>query len=279
MDVMNKTVARTTMTVLLILAFATALAAAPTQYSWMPGAASEPLETRFAPPSGFRRVAAEHGSFAEWLRRLPLKPGRPEVLLYNGQPKRNQTAHAAVVDMPISNKDLHQCADALMRLRAEYLFHQGSTGQIVFHSTSGDLVPFSRWQSGQRPQVQGNRIRWTQSRPVDASYQSLSRYLEFVYTYSGTISLLRDTKKVPFEELRIGDLFLQSGSPGHAVIIVDKAEKSGTAAFLLAQSYMPAQELHVLRNPQGGEWYFSDRIDREIVTPEWTFARNSLRRF
>lgn len=201
------------------------------------------------------------------------------MLLYNGQPKRNQNAHAAVVNMPISNKDLHQCADALMRLRAEYLFQQRSTGQIVFHSTSGDLLPFSRWQSGQRPQVDGNRIRWTPSRPADASYQSLSRYLEFVYTYSGTISLARDTKKVPFAEHRIGDLFLQSGSPGHAVIIVDKAEKSGTTAFLLAQSYMPAQELHVLRNPQGGEWYRSDRIDREIVTPEWTFARDSLRRF
>ncbi|MBL8019916.1 MAG: DUF4846 domain-containing protein [Leptospirales bacterium] len=266
-------------TFLLILSFATALSAEPAQYSWMPGASSEPLETRFAPPGGFRRVPAEQGSFAEWLRRLPLKRGRPEVLLYNGQPKRNQTAHAAVVDMPISKKDLHQCADALMHLRAEYLFHRGNKEQIVFHSTSGDLLPFSKWQSGQRPQVQGNRIRWTQSRPADGSYQSLSRYLEFVYTYSGTISLVSDTKKVSFGELRIGDLFLQSGSPGHAVIVVDKAEKSGTTAFLLAQSYMPAQELHVLRNPQGGEWYHSDRIDRELVTPEWTFARDSLRRF
>lgn len=265
----------------LALAAALSISAAPTApYPWKPGASSQPLENRFTPPAGFRRVPAEKGSFAEWLRRLPLKPGRPDVLLYNGRAKRNQAAHAAVVDMPIPPKDLHQCADALMRLRAEYLYQKNQTSQIAFHATSGDLLPFSKWQSGQRPRVQGNRITWTQRQAPDASYKSFSQYLEFVYTYSGTISLARDTKPAALEQLQIGDLFLQSGSPGHAVIVVDRAEKSGTTAFLLAQSYMPAQELHVLRNSEhGGEWYRSDQPGRELVTPEWTFPLNSLRRF
>jgi len=249
-------------------------------YLWKHGASSEPLQNRFAPPPGFRRVPAEKGSFAEWLRGLPLKPGRPNVLLYNGEAKRNQDAHAAVVDMPIEPKNLFQCADALMRMRAEYLYAVKRTGQITFHATSGDLLPFSRWQAGQRPQVKGNRIDWIERRTPDGSYQGLTRYLEFVYTYSGTISLARDTERAPFEKLQIGDLFLQSGSPGHAVMIVDAAEKSGVTAFLLAQSYMPAQEMHVLRNAQhSGEWYRSDQIDKELITPEWTFPRENLRRF
>lgn len=267
------------MWIALTLAAAISVSAAP-RYSWKPAAAAQALENRFSAPRGFQRVPVQKDSFAEWLRGLPLKPGKPDVLLYNGQPKRNQDAHAAVVDMPLSRKDLHQCADALMHLRAEYLFQRGLSGQIAFHSTSGDLLQFSRWQAGQRPEVRGNRILWTQRRPADASYESFSQYLEFVYTYSGTISLARDTKPAALKDLQIGDIFLQSGSPGHAVIVVDLAKGYGTSAFLLAQSYMPAQEMHILRNKeQGGEWYRADQIGRELVTPEWTFQKDSLRRF
>lgn len=261
------------------LAAAVSISAAP-RYPWKPDTSSQPLDNRFDAPAGFRRIPVQKASFAEWLRGLPLKPGKPNVLLYNGQPKSSQDAHAAVVDMPIPPKDLHQCADALMRLRAEYLYQKGLTEQISFHATSGDLIQFSRWQSGQRPRVHGNRILWTQQRLPDTSYQSFSQYLEFVYTYSGTISLAKDTTSAPFQDPQIGDIFLQSGSPGHAVIIVDMAKRSGTTAFLLAQSYMPAQEMHVLRNKEhGGEWYRSDQIGNELVTPEWTFRRDSLRRF
>ena len=44
---------------------------------------------------------------------------------------------------------------------------------------------------------------------------------------------------------------------------------------------MPAQEMHVLKNPanaDGSPWYplaFGDRL----VTPEWPFPRESLRRW
>jgi hypothetical protein len=44
---------------------------------------------------------------------------------------------------------------------------------------------------------------------------------------------------------------------------------------------MPAQEIHVLRNPARGTespWYDADFGER-LVTPEWTFARGALRRF
>jgi hypothetical protein len=81
--------------------------------------------------------------------------------------------------------------------------------------------------------------------------------------------------------MQIGDVFIQAGHPGHTVLVVDLAECEGDKVFLLAQSYMPAQEVHVLRNPQDPElspWYDLDFED-ELQTPEWTFPPGALKRF
>jgi hypothetical protein len=311
------------------------------------------------------RVAAEKGSFGAWLRGLPLKPGRPAVKLYDGREKGNQEAHVAVVDMDVGTRDLQQCADAVIRLRAEYLFAAGRIGEIAFSFTSGERAAFARWADGWRPRVAGRKVQWVKSAAADRSHASLRKYLDVVFTYAGSLSLAKELRAVepPSElqradsgrisrggaehaeksrtravddaarpvgggnrapsasarraDVQIGDVFIQGGSPGHAVIVVDVAveqasvglggpepvglggpepvgrggptlRSAGTARptsvgpqFLLAQSYMPAQEMHVLKNPanaDGSPWYAWD--DRgELRTPEWTFPAGSLRRF
>ena len=82
--------------------------------------------------------------------------------------------------------------------------------------------------------------------------------------------------------MRIGDVFIKGGFPGHAVIVADLVENKLTKAkrFLLIQSYMPAQDMHVLKNPANGDaspWYAVPAGD--LVTPEWTFRPGSLRRW
>ncbi|MCU0320710.1 MAG: DUF4846 domain-containing protein [Flavobacteriales bacterium] len=95
-------------------------------------AAQHTIGTRFAPPAGTTRMAAAEGSFAAYLRKLPLKAMGVPVLLYNGQPKDRQgqpkdrqDVQAAVIDRPVGSRDLQQCADAVIRLRAEHLRQQG----------------------------------------------------------------------------------------------------------------------------------------------------------
>jgi hypothetical protein len=234
------------------------------------------LAHRVPPPEGFVRVEASTGSFAHWLRHLPLKPGRPPVLLFNGRPKRRQDAHEAVVDMDAGTRDLQQCADAVIRLRAEYLFSRGDAKAVRFDLTSGDAVPFSRWADGERLLVKGNKVRWTKSASAGGSYKNFRDYL--------TRSLKRELRQVPdVADLRAGDVFIQGGSPGHAVIVVDLAAQPGTGKrlFLLAQSYMPAQEVHILKNPRDrslSPWYSTDFGDA-LATPEWEFRRKDLYRF
>jgi hypothetical protein len=50
---------------------------------------------------------------------------------------------------------------------------------------------------------------------------------------------------------------------------------------MLAQSYMPAQDIHIVKNPVDDKlspWYEVNNAE-EIITPEWTFLRNQLRRW
>lgn len=51
--------------------------------------------------------------------------------------------------------------------------------------------------------------------------------------------------------------------------------------FLLAQSYMPAQEIQILKSPNDTKispWYSLD-FGNVLNTPEWTFTPNDLKRF
>lgn len=254
------------------------------RYLWQDGyRADRAVESRFAPP-GYQRVAEEAGSFGWWLRGVPLKEGNPPVLLFSGERKANQNAHAAVMDIDVGNRNLQQCADAVIRLRAEYLLARGRTREIRFRFTSGDLAEFSKWAEGYRPTVRGNKVTWARTQRNDASYASFRRYLDVVFTYAGSLSLSRELEAVPADEaVRVGDVFIQGGSPGHAVIVLDVAQREpgGQQVFLLAQSYMPAQEIHILKNPRDSAlspWYPSSFGD-ELVTPEWTFRKTDRKRF
>lgn len=253
----------------------------------LPGAgvdeASNVLGGRFGTPPGFQRLKAEDGTFAAYLRALPLKPHGAAVYTFDGKKKWNTAAYEAVVDMDIGNKDLQQCADAIMRLRAEHLFAEEAYGDIVFKLTNGFPVPYEKWREGWRVRVSGNETTWEKRTEADGSYEGFRGYLEFIFMYAGTLSLDRDLEPVPFGEMQIGDVLVQGGSPGHAVIVVDMAEdsKTGRRLFMLAQSYMPAQDIHVLANPADSRlspWYALEG-EGDIRTPEWTFKREDLKRF
>ena len=252
-------------------------------YCWRKGVPERTLAKVVAVPDGYRRVPLRRGSFGHWLRHLPLKEAGTPVRLHDGSRKRNQNVHWAVVDLDVGSRDLQQCADAVMRLRAEYLFAAGRAQDICFQFTNGTDVPFSRWSHGERPVVRGNRVSWRSGGRADASQASLRRYLNTIFAYAGTTSLARELKVRKPAELQVGDIFIRGGFPGHAVLIVDVAfhPASGKRVFLLVQSYMPAQDVHVLRNAPGARrspWY-EIPTDGVLRTPEWTFRMDELRRF
>lgn len=212
-------------------------------------------------PEGFARLPAATGSFTEWLRRVRIKKD-PVVYLYNGEKKRNQSAQYAVLDIPVGKKDLQQCADAVMRLRAEYLYQAGRCREISFSDNNGKAYPC----------------------PGAIERKEFERYLEKVFAWCGTASLEKQLHRVPvFSAIQPGDVLIRGGYPGHAVTVMDVAiDSTGQKIYLLAQSYMPAQDIHIVKNPANeaaNPWYSISSDNSLIYSPEWTFSTKELRRW
>ncbi len=245
--------------------------------------ADDMIINRVLVPNGYTRVEAKEGSFAHWLRRIPLHPGRPNVKLYNGEEKWNQSAHAYVINMDVGKKDLQQCADAAMRLRAEYLYNNGKADSIHFNYTNGAEVAFKKWKSGLYPIPESGKVKWVASSKTNGSYESFKKYMIQIFNYAGTLSLSRELESIPVEKIAPGDLFVYGGSPGHAVMVMDVAKNDeGEIMFMIAQSYMPAQEMHILRNPNNeslSPWYKLSELGDDFDTPEWNFSKSELMRW
>jgi hypothetical protein len=240
-------------------------AEAQPRYLWLNSAPAslDSLAARIPPPSGFERRPVPQGSFAEWLRNLPLRPPQTPIRLYDGRLKPSQDLHVAIVDIDTGDRDLQQCADAIMRLRAEYLFAAGRVRDIAFNDSDGK--------------------RMTYGGP-SADRKAFRRYLLRVFSYAGTYSLARELQPASLADIVIGDVFIKGGFPGHAVLVADMAvaPASGEKRFLLLQSFMPAQDMHILKNPRdagGSPWYAPPAPEEDLVTPEWVFKPGSLRRF
>ncbi|MCA0429545.1 MAG: DUF4846 domain-containing protein [Bacteroidetes bacterium] len=241
------------------------------------------VSSRFLVPSDFIREKVENNSFAHFLRELPLKKHGSEVYLYNKKLKGNQNAHIAVVDKSILSVDLQQCADAVIRCRAEYLYSTKQFDKISFNFTNGFKASYIKWREGYKINVAGNKVSWVKTSKPDTSYAGFNNYLKMVYNYCGSLSLSKQLKQKSFLKLEIGDVLLIGGSPGHAELVVDKVinPKTKEFKFLLLQSYMPAQEMQILKNNEdlkSSPWY-SSNINFNISTPEYNFTKDNLYSF
>ena len=217
-----------------LLSLSAPVGAAPgdADYPWLAQPATgvaESVAQRFNAPPGFVRERLAPESFDRWLRLLPLQPAGTPVRLFDGRRKARQDLHAAVVDIDVGRIDLQQCADAVIRLRAEYLFARSRDEEMAFDFTSGDRLGFARWTAGWRPIVDGAKVRWRQGAANTRGHESLRRYLHTIFMYAGTYSLSRQMMAVArHQSVRIGDVYLEGGFPGHAMIVVDRTVNPAT---------------------------------------------------
>lgn len=239
------------------------------------------LEERIRLPYGYERQKEDGNSLASFLREYPLKKAGKPVLLYNGEKKQNQNAHAAVFKLPLENEDLQQCADSVMRVYAEYFWNTKQKERISFRFVDGFQADYDRWRKGDRIHVGETQSSWVSGGTPDDSYEAFMKYLRIVFAYASTLSMEEESKKIELSDIKVGDIFLKAGSPGHVVMVVDMCEgKDGKKAFLLGQGYMPAQEFHLLKNPEHEEdpWYYEEQVSYPFYTPEYSFDKGSLRR-
>lgn len=239
---------------------------------------------RFNPDDGFIRAEQVAGSFGAFLQSFPLKPDGTKVYLHDGSEKYSQQFHAAVLDISTGKADLQQCADAVMRLRAEYLWANQRFEEIHFNFVNGFTADYARWRRGDRIWVEGNETGWKTGNGATPTRKAFDQYLRKVFMFANTASLEKELHPKALAAIEVGDVLIKGGFPGHAVLVVDKAVNPATGAVevLLAQSYMPAQDIHILRNPNrsdGNPWYPVPANGSSFLTMEWRFAPGALRSF
>jgi hypothetical protein len=218
-------------------------------------------------PQGFTRITVLKNCFGEWLRNFKLRKNNT-VYLYNGQPIAEQNTHYAVLDLSTGSKDLQQCADAIMRLRAEYYFSKKEYNKIFFSTGTGTRLDFESY-------ARGNSNCY--------SHDCLLKFLEKVFISCGTYTVDAMTKPININYIEPGDVFVKAGAPGHAMIVADVAINTTThkKIYLLAQSFMPAQDMHIVINPTDknlSPWYEVNNKEK-IITPGWVFNSMQLGRW
>ena len=153
-------------------------------------------------PVGYERTITDSNSFSTYLRKIGLKKNST-VYLYNGRPKQNQSAQFALLDISVGDKDLQQCADAVMRLRAEYLFAQKQFNQIIFFDNDKTAYQFS----------------------APYTRDHFSNYLNRVFGMCGSASLTKQLNTVNnFKDIQSGGGMIRGVFHGYAAFVIEVAE-------------------------------------------------------
>lgn len=254
-------------------------------YPWKRSASSYiSVKAQIPDPPGFKRIKFKKNSYEYWLRYLPLRKAGTKVYDYSGDELPDSTAAAwAVIDLDIGNRDLQQCMDTIIRLRAEYLWQRNLKGSISFPYHGSTYFKWTQWAAGLRPSINRGKVTLIPKSKELHSRSNFRKYLTFMFAMTGTVSNTREPG-VKYSKAKPGDFFLHPAPSarvlGHAVIILDIAENTaGEKQFLLGQGFTPAQDMHVLKYNSKTAWYPLKSSD-DIKTPLWKpFSWADLKRF
>lgn len=241
------------------------------------------IKTRVEVPKNYKRIVYPKGSFQEYLRNYKLKPFGTKIINYDNSEYFWQQGHIGVLQIPVPKNGLQQCADALIRIRSEYLWDNGRKDEIGFNFTSGDYCSWKKYAEGYRPKIKGNKVSFHKKAPVNHSKENFYKYLNLIYMYSGTLSLYNELPKInDVKHLKLGDMLIKGGSPGHIVMICDEAVNSkGDKIYLLFQGNTPAQSVHLVKNLEDTKlspWYHLEK-DAVIPVSNYTFCDSKFVRF
>ena len=231
----------------------------------------------------YKRVAYLKGSFQTYLRNYSLKVFGAKIINYDNSEYYWQQGHIGILDIPVPKNGLQQCADALMRVRSEYLWDNHRKGAIGFNFTSGDYCSWNQYAKGYRPKINGNQVAFHKLASINHTKENFYKYLNLIYMYSGTLSLYNELPKIEYaRDLKIGDMLIKGGTPGHIVMICDEVINSkGEKLYLLFQGNTPAQSVHLVKNLEDSNispWY---QLKKNAVIPvsNYTFVSSKFVQF
>lgn len=224
------------------------------------------------------------GSFSEYLVNFPLHPPDFPIRDYRAIPVENQDNHIAILKIDVGDKDLQQCADTWMRLYAEYFWLKSVTLRLDLNSQAASSFHGTITGTGFEPKKLKSVLSFYDSGEKDDSYSAFRKYFNIIFRFAGTIFLDKESLPVAGnDDIKPGDFIINSGRPGHSVVIVGVAKNNqGKRIYLLAESYMPAQDVDLLKNtgnPAISPWDELDVDASKTITAKYTFKPTSIKHF
>lgn len=262
------------------------------------------IGTRFGVPKGFKRVEAEKGSFAEYIRNYELKPKDSIAYYYDDETgsyfENKEASTVGVFQLKNQLNRWMQCADSIIMLYAEYLYSAQRFEEIKFTFANGFECDWITYSKGNRFNPSENA--WELKEEPDDSYETFLKYLDLVYQYANTDSLARDMSSSPaMQDIGIGDAFVVGVSQlqavaatvapginikyGHAIIVTDVAVNpdTGEYLFMLAEGNTPATDITIIENPDKsmGVWFKFNEVGSFVknADPGIPWSAAWLRRF
>jgi len=215
---------------------------------------SQTIESYFEIPKNYKRII--QSDYHNWIISREINT-KDKVKYFDGKTIDGLgTDYKAKFVYDIGKRNLHQCADAVIYNNARYFFDTKQYKKISYTFSHNTRV-------------------YSYVKEFNVfNEKTFKKYITMVWGYCGTWSLQEyDTIEVDIKEMQVGDMFLIGGFPGHTMSIVDIIENSeGNKKFMLAQSFMPAQEQHILLNIND-VWFDS------VNEIPWNFTAKDLRRF
>jgi hypothetical protein len=254
-------------------------------YAWLSAsqrAVYEPLGDRIAPPDGFHRVMVPDGSFADWLRHLPVLPAGTPVQSAGGQDLVAGDAPELVAVVALKpNTEALGAAGMMVRLRAEYAWHANRLERLAFHFASGQQMSWQAWSGGVRVLngVDGHRFEKTGVASDDRD--SFCSWMETQLQFTSCASLLDDTRPICDGTIAPGDIFLSDRKTAHVMMVLDVAvAEAGDVAVLIGGGGTPARSFHVLSGGEDSPWIRLSRDGAESIRMgNRTFGLSELRRW
>lgn len=214
-------------------------------------------------PKGYTRVKCD--GYGNYLRKLKLT-GNKQIHTYKGDIINRRNTYA-VLDIDVGNKNLQQCADAAIRLWAEYLYSIKAYNRIYFHALSnGNAIRFNTWAKKKR----------------SYSYKTFRNYLDYVYGLCNSTSMWKEMKSIKPQDLRVGDCFIyiNEHTYGHVVTVVDMAvNQKGEKIFMVAQSWMPAQQIHIITDESSYSPWYKLTENGSYNISGYTMSKKNMKRF
>jgi len=241
------------------------------------------IEEISLPSKDFYRVDIIKNSFADFLRKRPLKKPGSDVINYRGGVFKSgaDTSVAFVVDMDVAGRRLEQCMDILVRLYAEHLWGKEQIRNFNLPLPGGHRLEWKKWKMGFRPVFKGINVSWIRLSQPDSSHQSYRAFLNTVYGESHTQQFYHAYHAIERREVQIGDIIIKKGTKGHAIMIVDLVKnKRGQMMALIGNGDTPACQFFLLNYKTGIPWIPLNFYQEKLALPlKRKMTWEGLRRF